>query len=142
MKTWLVDIDGTIVEHRSNKEISWGSSEVLLPGSKDFLEEKRINGDQIILTTARPSLYREQTEEMLKTFAIPYDEIIFDLSPYERILINDIKPIGAHDNGYRKEELYTAHAINVKRNEGLEGYRRWIPRFTWSYKRKYTSNTD
>ena len=138
MKTWFVDIDGTIVEHRSNEEISGGSSEVLLYGSKDFLEDKRIEGDQIILTTARPSLYREQTEEMLKTFAIPYDMIIFDVSPYERILINDIKPKGVIGNG----ELYTAHAINVKRNEGLGDYRRWKPRFTWSYKRKYTSNTD
>ena len=111
---------------------------MLLYGSKDFLDDKRIEGDQIILTTARPSLYREQTEEMLKTFAIPYDMIIFDVSPYERILINDIKPKGVIGNG----ELYTAHAINVKRNEGLGDYRRWKPRFTWSYKRKYTSNTD
>ena len=142
MKTWFVDIDGTIVEHRSNKEISTGSSEVLLPGSKDFLDEKRNEGDQIILTTARPSMYKKQTEMMLLIFAIPYDKIIFDVSPYERILINDIKPEGAYDNGYRKEKQYTAFAINVKRNEGLEGYRRWKPRFTWSFKREYSSNTD
>ena len=136
MKTWFVDIDGTIVEHRSNEEISGGSLETLLPGSKDFLEEKHSDGDQIILTTARPSLYREQTLEMLKTFAIPYDAIIFDVSPHERILINDIKPIGVYDNGYREREMYTAHAINVKRNEGLEDYRGWEPVFTWKYKHR------
>ena len=136
MKTWFVDIDGTIVEHKTNEEISTGLSEVLLYGSKDFLDDKRIEGDQIILTTASPSLYREQTEEMLKTFSIPYDMIIFDVSPYERILINDIKPKGVHDNGFKGEELYTAHAINVKRNEGLGYYRRWKPLFTWQYRHR------
>jgi len=138
MKTWFVDIDGTIVEHRSNKEISRNTQEKLLPGSKEFLQEARQNGDQIILTTARLTIHKEHTERMLNDFGIPYDEIIYNLSPYERILINDIKPEGA----YGKREMYTAFAINVERNRGLEGYRQWKPNFTWSYKRKYDSNID
>ena len=142
MKTWFVDIDGTIVEHRSNKEIGDGSLEVLLPGSKEFLQEARQNGDQIILTTARQIIHKDNTERMLNDFGIPYDEVIYNLSPHERILINDIKPKGAYDGGYREREMYTAFAINIERNRGLEGYRGWKPNFTWSYKRKYTSNTD
>ena len=138
MKTWFVDIDGTIVEHRSNKEISEATHEKLLPGSKEFLQEARQRGDQIILTTARLTLHREHTERMLNDFGIPYDEIIYNLSPYERILINDIKPEGDH----RAREMYTAYAINVERNRGLEEYRRWEPKFTWSYQRQYSSNVD
>ena len=138
MKTWFVDIDGTIVEHRSNKEIGEGTHEKLLPGSKEFLEEVRGKGDQIILTTARLTIHREYTEKMLNDFGIPYDEIIYNLSPYERIVVNDIKPIGEN----RNYEMYTAFAINVKRNRGLEGIREWKPRFTWSYKRQYGSNID
>ena len=138
MKTWFVDIDGTIVEHRSNKEISRNTQEKLLPGSKEFLQEARQNGDQIILTTARLTIHKEHTERMLNDFGIPYDEVIYNLSPYERILINDIKPIGE----YRNHEMYTAYAINVERNRGLEGYRRWEPKFTWSYQRQYSSNVD
>ena len=138
MKTWFVDIDGTIVEHRSNKEISEATHEKLLPGSKEFLQEARQRGDQIILTTARLTIHSEHTERMLDDFGIPYDEIIYNLSPYERIVVNDIKPIGEH----RTYEMYTAFAINVKRNRGLEGIREWKPRFTWSYKRQYGSNID
>ena len=113
MKTWFVDIDGTIVEHRSNKEIGEGTHEKLLPGSKEFLEEARENGDQIILTTARLTIHSEHTERMLNDFGIPYDEIVYNLSPYERIVVNDIKPIGES----RNYEMYTAFAINV---EGIE----------------------
>ena len=142
MKTWFVDIDGTIVEHRSNKGIGDGTQEKLLPGSKEFLQEARQNGDQIILTTARLTIHKEHTERMLNDFGIPYNEIIYNLSPYERILINDIKPQGAYDGGFREKEMYTAFAINVERNRGLEGYRQWKPNFTWSYKRKYDSNID
>ena len=138
MKTWFVDIDGTIVEHRSNKEISEATHEKLLPGSKEFLQEARQRGDQIILTTARLTIHSEHTERMLYDFSIPYDEIIYNLSPYERIVVNDIKPIGEN----RNYEMYTAFAINVKRNRGLEGIREWKPRFTWSYKRQYGSNID
>ena len=138
MKTWFVDIDGTIVEHRSNKEISEATHEKLLPGSKEFLQEARQRGDQIILTTARLTIHSEHTERMLDDFGIPYDEIIYNLSPYERIVVNDIKPIGEN----RNYEMYTAFAINVKRNRGLEGIREWKPRFTWSYKRQYGSNID
>ena len=132
MKTWFVDIDGTIVEHRSNKEIGEGTHEKLLPGSKEFLEEARENGDQIILTTARLTIHSEHTERMLDDFGIPYDEIVYNLSPYERIVVNDIKPIGEH----RDYEMYTSFAINVKRNRGLEEYRGWKPRFTWSFKER------
>ena len=138
MKTWFVDIDGTIVEHRSNKEISEATHEKLLPGSKEFLQEARQRGDQIILTPARLTLHREHTERMLNDFGIPYDEVMYNLSPYERILINDIKPAGEH----RARELYTAYSINIERNRGLEEYRGWEPKFTWRYHRPYSSNTD
>ena len=55
MKTWFIDIDGTILEHRENKEIIEGCHEVLLPGSREFVNNRFVE-DVVILTTARPAV--------------------------------------------------------------------------------------
>ena len=126
MKTWFIDIDGTILEHRENKEIFEGSKEVLLPGSKEFIDERYSNGDVIILTTARPHETHSITVKVLKEFGIRYDEILFDLGHRERIVVNDIKPVNSEDGGDRYEPMVTAYALNVKRNEGLENHRYYL----------------
>ena len=126
MKTWFIDIDGTILEHRVNKEIYEGCTEVLLPGSKEFIDERYSDGDVIILTTARPQGTYSITVGVLKGFGIRYDEIIFGLGHRERIVVNDIKPVNAEDGGDRHEPMETAYALNVKRNEGLENYKWYL----------------
>lgn len=126
MKTWFIDIDGTILEHRENKEIYEGDREVLLPGSKEFIDERYSDGDAIILTTARPYGTYTITVTTLEDFGIRYDDIIFGCGHRERIVINDIKPVDAEDGGDRHEEFKTAYALNVKRNEGLENHRYYL----------------
>ena len=119
-KTWFVDIDGTLVRHiNDNYDISQGDSEELLPYAVEFLEGIRQNGDCIILTTARLEKDRLVTVKMLKEFGLVYDQIIFGIGSRERILINDIKPKGANDNGYRDYTMPMAYAINVERDVGL-----------------------
>lgn len=103
-KTWILDLDGTIVLHNGYKN----NKDVLLPGVLNFFE--KIKNDFIIIITARNKSYKETTESFLKKNNIKYDLIIFDAPVGERILLNDEKPGG----------LITAHAISLKRDCGLE----------------------
>lgn len=103
-KTWLIDLDGTIVKHNGYLE----GEDSLLPGVREFFE-KIPKEDRVIILTSRSEKYKTQTEDFLRRNDIRYDLIIFDLPVGERILINDEKPSG----------LKTAHAVNIKRDNGL-----------------------
>jgi hypothetical protein len=103
-KTWLFDLDGTLVKHNGYKN----DGEELLPGVKDFFS-KISEDDRIIILTARSSKYKEITEKFLKETNIRFDYIIYDLPIGERILFNDKKPSG----------LKTAYAYNLDRDTGL-----------------------
>lgn len=85
--------------------------DVLLPGVLNFLE--RVKGDFIVIITARDRSHQTATEAFLQDQGIRYDEIIFGAPVGERILLNDEKPGG----------LITAHAISLKRDQGLEDFR-------------------
>ena len=103
-KTWLIDLDGTIVKHNGYKE---GGDE-LLEGVKEFFE--RIpKEDVVIILTSRESKYMDETIRFLEKNDIRFDHIIFDLPYGERILINDMKKSG----------MLTAYAINKERDEPL-----------------------
>lgn len=103
-KTWLFDLDGTLVKHNGYK---YGGDK-LLPGVKEFFRQIPQN-DVIIILTARSSEFRSITENFLLKNNIRFDNIIFDLPVGERILYNDQKPSG----------LKTAYAYNLKRDFGL-----------------------
>jgi FMN phosphatase YigB (HAD superfamily) len=103
-KTWIFDLDGTLVKHNGYKT----GAEELLPGVKDFFS--RISkDDKIIILTARESKYRKKTERFLKENNIRFDYIIYDLPVGERIMFNDKKPSG----------MKTAYAYNLERDTGL-----------------------
>ena len=108
MKTYFIDIDGTIFKHDTNE---------LLDGAKKFLDNIYENDDMIILTTARHDIESKSTEEALAKNGIEYDMILYNLGNDERILINDTKVTGKQ----------TAFSLNVKRNEGLSKYCDWEP---------------
>jgi len=103
-KTWIIDLDGTIVRHNGYK---YGKDE-LLEGVKDFFN-KISNEEEIIILTSRKLEYKEQTINFLKENNIRFNHIIFDLPYGERILINDKKESG----------LLTAYAINKERDEKI-----------------------
>ena len=104
-KTWLIDLDGTIVKHNGYKE----GGDKLLEGVKEFFENVS-EQDVVIILTSREAKYKDETINFLKTNKIRFDHIIFDLPYGERILINDMKESG----------MLTAHAINKKRDEPLD----------------------
>lgn len=103
--TWVLDFDGTLVEHNGYKT----GEDKFLPGAKEFLQSIP-KDDFILILTAREKEAREKTEKFLKKNGIRYNEILFEMPMGERILINDNKPSG----------LRCAYAITPNRNQGLE----------------------
>ena len=104
-KTWLIDIDGTIVKHNGHK---LDSRDTLLDGVSEFFASLP-KDDKVILLTARNADEVVNLKAFLVQHKIRFDEIISDLPFGERILINDTKPSG----------LKTAFAINKVRDENF-----------------------
>jgi FMN phosphatase YigB (HAD superfamily) len=105
-KTWILDLDGTLVKHNGYKidgEDSW------LDGALSFLRGIP-QGDKIVFLTSRTDAERELTESFLRKYDIRYDDILYNAPYGERILVNDKKPSG----------LETAIAINTERDEVME----------------------
>ena len=105
-KTWLLDIDGTLVKHNG----------YLLDGYDTLLEGVRVffdnlsPVDKVILLTARTEKELPELEKFLAKNKIRYDYLLTDIPMGERILINDKKPSG----------LYTAWSINKDRDGALD----------------------
>lgn len=104
-KTWLIDIDGVILEHNGYKQ----DNENLLPGVKEFWKQIS-EEDYVILLTARAEEMRESTLIVLANHGLRYNMVIFGVPTGERICINDRKPSG----------LLTSYAVNLLRDEGLD----------------------
>ncbi len=101
--TWIIDLDGTLVEHNGYKtgRDSW------LPGALEFLRSIP-DGDAVIFLTAREEAARPATEAFLSRHGVEYKAIHFEMPMGERILINDDKPSG----------LPCARSVRLKRNAG------------------------
>jgi hydroxymethylpyrimidine pyrophosphatase-like HAD family hydrolase len=104
-KTWIFDLDGTLVVHNGYKN---GKDE-LLPNVKLFFKHHVKKSDYVLILTGRSSRYKKMTEEFLFANKIYYDHIIYDLPLGERILFNDKKDSG----------LITAYSVNLDRDQGI-----------------------
>lgn len=102
-KTWILDLDGTIVVHDGPYILG---HDKFLPGAKEFLDSIS-EDDMIIFLTARGEWEKEHTLRFLKENHVRYDHIIFGAGQGERVLINDNKPDG----------LVTAVAVNTTRDK-------------------------
>lgn len=105
-KTWILDVDGTIVKHNGYLIDGY---DTLLDGVKEFFDTIP-NEDKIILLTARKDKYLESLKIFLKENNLRYDYLLTDMPMGERILVNDRKPSG----------LDMAFAFNKSRDEKLE----------------------
>lgn len=103
-KTWIFDLDGTILEHNGYLH----GEDKLLPGVKTFWEQIP-ETDFILILTSRKTEEKCRTENFLNNNQIRFNQIIYDIPMGERILINDDKPSG----------LPMAFSVRPKRNEGL-----------------------
>ena len=104
-KTWIFDLDGTLVIHNGYK----CGEDTLLPGIKDFFHNNVTDTDYVLITTARHSEFKGIAEKCFLENQIRYNKIIYDMPNGERILMNDIKPSG----------LKTAYSYNLDRDIGL-----------------------
>lgn len=104
-KTWLIDLDGTLVLHNGYKD----SGDQLLESVHELWDKFKFN-DKIIILTGRHEKYRILTEQFLLDNNLRYDFLIMDLPTGMRVLINDAKPDGTS----------TAMSINLVRNQGVQ----------------------
>lgn len=89
--TYFIDLDGTLIEHDDIYSTSQYMAPVL-PGVKNLLDQLRIRGHRVIITTARCTAYKPVIEEWLRYHGLVYDQLITDLTTGTRVIINDIKP--------------------------------------------------
>ncbi len=104
-KTWIFDVDGTIVRHNGHLT---QEGDQLLPGVKEFFESIPAT-DVIVLMTARKPEYQDSLKRFLAKNNIRFDYLLMDMPQGERILVNDRKPSG----------LQTAYAVNKNRDRAL-----------------------
>lgn len=102
-KTWIFDLDGTLVKHNGYKI---DGIDTLLTGAKEYMDSIPIE-DKILILTSRLDTYKEITIRFLKEHGIRYDEILFNMPVGERIIVNDRKMSG----------LNMAVAINCERDQ-------------------------
>ena len=105
-KTWILDLDGTMVKHNGYK---LDGHDTLLPGARDFLANIRAE-DMVVILTSRTEEYRALTVDFLREQGIRYDHIIFNAPYGERIIVNDKKSSG----------LRMAVAVNTERNQACK----------------------
>lgn len=101
--TWILDFDGTLVEHNGYKS----GADKFLPGALEFLHSIPEN-DFVLILTAREPEARTVTEAFLAEHNVRYTQIMFGIPMGERILMNDTKPSG----------LKCAYAVTPDRNVG------------------------
>lgn len=89
-KTWIFDLDGTIVKHNGYKT---DGEDSMLPGAKEYLDAIPPQ-DKIIIFTSRREEYRDKTLRFLADQGVRYDTILFEMPMGERIVVNDRKPSG------------------------------------------------
>lgn len=102
-KTWIFDLDGTLVKHNGYK---LDGRDTLLSRAREYLDAIPPE-DRIVILTSRPEEYRQRTLDFLKENRLRFDEILFHMPMGERILVNDRKPSG----------LAMAIAVNVDRDQ-------------------------
>lgn len=104
-KTWILDVDGTLVKHNGYKIDGY---DTLLNGVKEFFEQLSPD-DKVVLLTARKEKFLPALKNFLKKNNIRYDYLLTNMPAGERILVNDRKPSG----------LDMAFAINKDRDTTL-----------------------
>ena len=102
-KTWVLDVDGTLVKHNGYKI---DGCDTLLDGVKEFFETLSPD-DKVVLLTARKEEYLPDLKDFLAKNNIRYDFLLTDMPMGERILVNDRKPSG----------LDMSFAINKNRDD-------------------------
>lgn len=106
--TIFVDLDGTIVEHNYQPGVK---EDVFLSGAIERLRTWSEQGHMIVVTTART---REEARRAINHIVVNCPGEVASVTGITtgvRVLINDRSPEGQDK----------AHAININRDEGIDG---------------------
>lgn len=114
-KTWILDVDGTLVKHNGYKIDGY---DTLLDGVKEFFESLS-SEDKVVLLTARKEEYLPALKDFLVKNNIRYDFLLTDMPMGERILVNDRKPSGLDMSFAINKNRDEAFVLPYKINEGL-----------------------
>ncbi len=110
-KTWIFDLDGTIVKHNGYKI---DEKDTLLEGAKEYLDTIPAE-DFVLILTSRTDEYMEMTLSFLNDNGIRYDEILFNMPMGERIVVNDRKPSGIDMAVAINMDRDRFEAVNIER---------------------------
>lgn len=102
-KTWIFDLDGTLLKHNGYKI---DGHDILLDGAKEYIDGIP-ESDYILILTSRTDEFRDMTISFLQDNGIRYDQILFNIPMGERIVVNDRKPSG----------IEMAFAVNFDRDK-------------------------
>lgn len=113
-KTIFCDIDGVLLKNTGKYgKVTWNNKPEPIKENLELIKNIVLNGGQLILTTSRPSKYKNTILKIMKLLGIKYHTIIFNLNHSERIIINDFAPTNAYP---------TCSAINIPRDSLLKDY--------------------
>lgn len=104
-RTWILDLDGTLVVHNGHER----GGDSLLPGVAEFFAALP-REDIVILLTAREEAHRESSLSFLAENGVRVDHAVFGLPKGVRALVNDRKPDGEP----------TAFCFNLDRDGGMK----------------------
>lgn len=112
-KTYFVDIDGTLLEHKEKFQDTLNTEYLPeLPNAKEKTSQWHCQGHTIIIVTARCESMRSLTIRQLDSAGIVYDMLIMGITSGPRVLVNDVDP---------NMPIKKALAYNVIRNvDGLK----------------------
>ena len=112
-KTWIFDLDGTLLKHNGYK---LDGEDSILEGAKEYLDSLP-KEDRIVIFTSRKEIYRETTLDFLDRNAVRYDDILFEMPMGERLIVNDRKPSGidmAVAVNCDRDRFYIPEIVRVK----------------------------
>lgn len=107
-KTFIIDLDGTLIKfcpHVVNK--IFGTYE-LLPGVAQAILDAINHGDKVIFMTARPENMRVEVERELRNLGLTWQQIVMGAGGGERVIVNDLpcKAIRVQQNkGFTYDEI-------------------------------------
>ena len=108
----FIDLDGTLIRHDGSRSLGsgeYGILKELTPSPIMQLNKLYLDGNKIVITTARHESNRNSLESSLSAIGIMYDQLIMGLSGGPRVLVNDSKP--------SLPGFMTAWSINTARDE-------------------------
>lgn len=82
-----------------------------LPGAVDRLKKWRVEGNKVVITTARPWVFEELTRLELDYCDLEYDLLIMDCGTGPRLVINNFQP---------DSTVPMARSANVDVNSGID----------------------